>query len=90
MNEINRLRQDIEKLHEDLLKIILKRKNFVDQIWELKRQGQMDMMDLNREQALIEQFDHIPELKNDLALKNFYHNVVKNIIFESKKYAKKV
>jgi chorismate mutase len=89
MSEINRLRQDIEKLHEDLFKLILKRKDFVDQIWKLKRQDQLDMTDMNREQALIEQFDQTLELKNDPALKDFYHNVVKNIIAENKKYAKK-
>ena len=89
MSQINRLRQDIEKLHEDLLKLILKRKDLVDQIWKLKKDSQMDMTDTHREQALIEQFDHLPELKNDPALRDFYHNVVKNIIAENKKYAKK-
>jgi chorismate mutase len=89
MSQINKLRQDIEKLHEDLLKLILKRKDLVDQIWQLKRDHQLDMTDMNREQALIEQFDQTPELKNDPALRDFYHNVVKNIIAENKKYAKK-
>lgn len=89
MSQIKKLRQDIETLHEDLLKLILKRKDLVDQIWQLKRDNQLDMNDMNREQALIEQFDQTPELKNDPALRDFYHNVVKNIIAENKKYAKK-
>ena len=89
MSQIAKLRQGIEKLHEELLKLILKRKDLVDQIWQLKRDTQLDMTDTSREQALIEQFDQMPELKNDPALKDFYHNVVKNIIVESKKYAKK-
>ena len=89
MSQIAKLRQGIEKLHEELLKLILKRHDLVDQIWQLKRDTQLDMTDTSREQALIEQFDQMPELKNDPALKDFYHNVVKNIIVESKKYAKK-
>lgn len=89
MSQIAKLRRDIEKLHEDLLQLILKRKDLVDQIWQHKRDNQMDMNDMGREQALIEQFDHVPELKNDPALREFYHNVVKNIIAENKKYAKK-
>lgn len=89
MNQITKLRQDIEALHKDLLKLILKRKDLVDQIWQLKRDSQLDMNDLSREQALIEQFDQTPELKNDPGLRDFYHNVVKNIIAENKKYAKK-
>ena len=89
MSDIKQLRQGIEKLHEDLLKLILKRKDLVDQIWVLKKENQMDMTDNQREQALIEQFDQTPELKNDPALRDFYHNVVKNIIAENKKYAKK-
>lgn len=89
MSQIPKLRQDIEKLHEDLLQFILKRKDLVDQIWKLKRDDQLDMTDMNREQQLIQQFDLSPQLKNDPRLKDFYQNVVKNIIAESKKYAKK-
>ncbi len=89
MSQITKLRQDIEALHEDLLKLILKRKDLVNQIWQLKRDNQMDMNDMGREQSLIEQFDQHPALKNDPALRDFYHNVVKNIIAENKKYAKK-
>lgn len=89
MSQITKLRQDIETLHEDLLKLILKRKDLVGQIWQFKRDNQMDMNDMEREQSLIEQFDQHPALKNDPALRDFYHNVVKNIIAENKKYAKK-
>lgn len=89
MSQITKLRQDIEALHEDLLKLILKRKDLVNQIWQLKRDHQMDMNDMGREQSLIEQFDQHPALQNDPALRDFYHNVVKNIIAENKKYAKK-
>jgi chorismate mutase len=89
MSQITRLRQEIENLHEDLLKLILKRKDLVNQIWQLKQDNQMDMNDISREQALVEQFDEVQELKNDPALREFYHNVVKNIIAENKKYAKK-
>ena len=89
MSHILKLRHEIEKLHEDLLKLILKRKDLVDQIWQLKKDSHLEMTDISREKALIEQFDHWPELKNDPALKDFYRNVVKNIIAENKKYAKK-
>ncbi|MBC7754402.1 MAG: chorismate mutase [Moraxellaceae bacterium] len=89
MSSIIQLRQEIEKLHEELLHLILKRKNLVSQIWEIKKTNRRDMIDLDREKALIDQFDQTPELQNDPALKNFYHNVVKNIIAENKKYARK-
>ncbi len=89
MSQIPKLRQEIEKLHEELLKLILKRKDLVDQIWQLKKENKLEMTDITREQALIEQFDQRLELKNDPRLKDFYHNVVKNIIAENKKYAKK-
>lgn len=89
MSDINKLRQDIENLHEELFQFILKRKVLVDQIWQLKQAQHLEMTDLGREQSLISQFDQRPELKNDPALRDFYQNVVKNIISENKKYAKK-
>lgn len=89
MKSIQKLRLEIENLHQDLLHFILKRKDLVDQIWQLKKAHQMDLTDANREQALIEQFDQHPKLAQDPALKDFYHHVVKNIIAENKKYAKK-
>lgn len=89
MSSIMQLRQEIEKLHEELLHLIMKRKDLVRQIWEVKKTDSLDVIDLDREKALIEQFDQTLELQNDSALKNFYHNVVKNIIAENKKYARK-
>ncbi len=89
MSSLVELRHEIEKLHQDLLHLILKRKDLVSQIWVVKKTDNVDMIDLGREKALIEQFDHTEALQNDPALKNFYHNVVKNIIAENKKYAGK-
>ncbi len=83
---IENLRKDIEDLHQDLLKFVLARRNLVDQIWELKKSQKLDLTDASREQLLIQQFDQVPELKSDENLKEFYQNIVKNIIAENKRY----
>lgn len=80
------LRQELEVLHQDLLKFILARQQLVDQIWKLKQMQKLDLTDAGREQQLIQQFDHVFELENDKNLKEFYQNIVKNIISENKKY----
>lgn len=83
---IENLRKEIEVLHHDLFRFILARKHLVEQIWELKQSQKLDLIDSSREQLLIQQFDQLSELKNDKNLKEFYQNIVKNIITENKKY----
>lgn len=89
MDQIAKLRNEIEKLHEELLQFVLKRKDLVDQIWQHKDDLKMDKIDLGREDFLVHQFDQRPELQQDVNLRDFYHSVVKSIIAESKAYKKK-
>lgn len=55
MEKIKKLRNEIEKLHEDLLTFILKRKDLVDQIWKVKGESNIEIIDLERELFLIHQ-----------------------------------
>lgn len=89
MDQLNQLRNDIEKLHKDLLDFVLKRKDLVHRIWQLKDDLKIDKIDFQREDFLIHQFDLRPELQKDEDLRALYHNVVKSIIAESKAYVKK-
>lgn len=90
MNNILKIRKEIENLHLNLLQFILQRKDLVDQVWAHKQQHQIDLVDPERENQLIHQFDHLPELQNNENLKLFYHNVVKSIIAENKAYMKRL
>ncbi len=89
MEKIKKLRNEIEKLHEDLLTFILKRKDLVDQIWKVKGESNIEIIDLERELFLIHQFDKHPQLSQDEHLRDLYHDVVKSIIAKNKAYAKK-
>lgn len=89
MSKIKNLRDDIEKLHQDLLKMLSRRKDLVNEIWQLKQSQNQELTDPAREQALIHQFDLDPQLQQDENFKEFYQNVVKSIITENKKYLKK-
>ena len=89
MNKLPSLRLEIEKLHQDLLQLVLRRQKLVQQIWIEKQAHKIDLTDTEREHFLIHQFDQYPELQQDEAMKQAYHNVVKSIIAENKKYLKK-
>ncbi len=89
MNQLSQLRLEIENLHQELFQFILKRKDVVEKIWTLKKKSGLDMIDQTREENLIGQFDQSQVFKNDPDLKEFYHQVVKNIIVQSKNYAQK-
>lgn len=86
LNEIEILRQKIEILHQDFFKIICDRQDLVCQIWDLKKKSNLAMIDHQREELLIHQFDESTVLKNDENFKEMYHNIVKNIMTETKKY----
>lgn len=89
MSQIKNLRDDIEKLHAELLQLMIRRKDLVNEIWNLKQQQNQPLTDEDREHVLIHQFDQNSQLAQDENFKEFYQNVVKSIIAENKKYLKK-
>lgn len=83
MQDIEKLREEIDQIHGELVRLYRRRLTIAEKIWEIKKQNQMSFIDLSREQKIIQSFDDsIIEEKEKLAVRNF----LKNILNETKNY----
>lgn len=83
MQEIDKLRSEIDQIHTELAGLFKKRLQLTRKVWEIKKANQMQFIDPIRENAIIHQFDEsTPQEVEKIALQNFF----KCILAETKKY----
>lgn len=83
MQEIEKLRAEIDEIHVELTKLLKRRLGLTYQIWKIKQAQQISFLDSRREELILEKLNHA---SNDFDEKNFLQLVFKNILSESKKY----
>jgi chorismate mutase len=83
MQEIDKLRSQIDQLHIDLTTLFRKRLEITEKIWEIKKSQKLAFFDPTREEAIIHQFDKSLASENEkIAVQNF----LKSVLTETKKY----
>mgnify|MGYP003312070470 CR=1 FL=1 len=78
MNELENLRSQIDQIDGELKQLLLKRLNVVLKIGEVKKQQGIDIQDLTRERAVL---DNITAGLSEQAreyVKNIYLEIIKN------------
>ena len=83
MQEIEKLRAEIDQIHEELTALFRRRLALTKKIWEIKKAKSLPLFDPKREEEIFHQFDHmISESDEKKAVHSFY----KFILRETKVY----
>ena len=83
MQEIEKLRADLDEIQAELVSLFRRRLVITQKIWRIKKSTDLALSDLPREHAMIHRFDaEISEEIEQTAVQNFS----KNILSETKKY----
>ncbi len=87
MKTLKSLRKDIDLIHTNIFRLVIKRIQITEKIVKIKSKEKMKLTDLKREMDLIHMFDN--KLKSDSELKIMMQKIQKIILTENKKYLKK-
>ena len=87
MKNIKSLRKDIDRIHTDIFRLIVKRIHITEKIVKIKSKEKIKFVDPKRELDLIHMFDQ--KTKSDSDLKKMIQKIQKTILTENKKYLKK-
>ena len=83
MQEIEKLRSEIDQIHLELAALFRRRLQITEKIWEIKKSQGLPFFDATRDQDIIRQFDeHVSDPTEQQVLKNF----LKSVLAENKKY----
>ena len=83
MQEIDPLRAEIDQIHDQMRALFQKRLALTRQIWEIKKNQNLPLTDVAREEKIIHRFDPvIQNTEERKAVQNFF----KSLLFESRKY----
>ena len=85
MEELKKLRDQIEKLDEEIVTLLEKRFNLSLEVGKLKKEYNLPILDLKREKEL--SLNNASKLKNKEFVES-YLNIFKTILEESKKLQK--
>lgn len=83
MQEIEKLRAELDQIHGEFRKLMKRRLTIARKIWELKKSQNLPLIDSQRENTLIHQFD---SMSSDAAEKTAMQNLFKGILTETKTY----
>lgn len=83
MHEIDKLRAEMDKIHIELGLLLQKRLDLTEKIWQIKKQQQLPLVDLNREDLILQK---IKKSVSDSEQQTFLTEIFKNILVETKKY----
>jgi chorismate mutase len=82
MQEIEKLRSEIDEIHAQLASLFRKRLLLAQRIWEIKKSQKISFIDSSREYSIVHRFDEkIHDPAEKLAVQNFF----KCILDENKK-----
>lgn len=83
MQEIDKIRSEIDQIHGELASLFQRRLVLAKKIWELKKTNKLSFVDSNRETIIIHRFDDtIPDADERIAMQSFF----KSLLLESRKY----
>jgi chorismate mutase / prephenate dehydratase len=83
MQEIDKLRSEIDQIHVELARLFKQRLALTKKIWEIKKAKKLPFFDKQREDAIIHQFDSSTSDNDEqIAMQSFF----KCILTETRKY----
>jgi chorismate mutase len=83
MQEIEKLRSEIDQIHLEMAALFRRRLQITEKIWEIKKSQDLPFFDAAREDAIIHQFDgQVSDPVEQKVLQNF----LKSVLNENKKY----
>lgn len=83
MQEIEKLRAEMDKIHIELSLLLQKRLDLTQKIWQIKKAQQLPLLDLNREELILQK---VKSSTTDSDQQLFLSQVFKSILVETKKY----
>lgn len=83
MQDIEKLRAEIDQIHQEMAELFKQRLQLTEQIWKIKKEHQLPMLDQKREDNIVHGFDlKAADSAEKAALQNFF----KSILIENKIY----
>ena len=77
MQEIDKLRSEIDSIHRELATLFRCRLQLTIKIWEIKKSGNLPLIDPKRENEIIHQFDDfISDGPEKAAVQSFFKNLL--------------
>jgi chorismate mutase len=83
MQEIDKLRAEMDQIHIELGLLLQKRLDLTLKIWRIKKAEHLPLVDMNREEFILQ---NIKNSVTDSDQQIFLTQVFKNILVETKKY----
>ena len=83
MEEIEKIRLEIDEIHDDMARLFRQRLLLAEKIWEIKKTRNISMLDSDREQKIIQKYDDSISGERE---RQAVQNLFKNVLFETKKY----
>lgn len=87
MKELEKIRDEINMIDEEMVKLFEKRMNLVSHVIDYKIKNNMEILDSNREKIVVSK--NLKFLKDE-NLENYYIEFIKNLMDISKKYQKDI
>lgn len=83
MQEIDKIRSEVDHIHGELASLFRRRLVLTRQIWEIKKAKQLSFIDLKREDGIVHRFDEtILDADERVAVQSFF----RMLLTESRKY----
>ncbi len=77
MQEIDKLRSEIDGIHLELANLFRRRMQLTLKIWEIKKTDCLPFIDSKRENEIVHQFDNlISDFPEKIAVQNFFKNIL--------------
>lgn len=77
MQDIEKIRSEIDHIHIELTKLFRQRLVLAQKIWDLKKSQQAPLIDPQREEFIIHRFDQsIEHVDEQVAVQNFFRGVL--------------
>ena len=85
MQEIEKLRGEIDQIHDEIAQLFRRRLRLTQKIWQIKQKNQYSFIDQNRETEIIHRYDNaITDIEEKKAVQSFF----KNLLLVSREYLK--
>ncbi|MGZ3774484.1 MAG: chorismate mutase [Pseudobdellovibrionaceae bacterium] len=86
MDALENLRLEIDKIHEELRELLLRRRDLTLAIWKIKKENNYPFITPQREAEILEQFLSHPDFEKDPEFREAMAGIMNSILDEYKKY----
>jgi len=83
MQEIEKLRSEIDQIHKEMVDLFRKRLDLTLKIGEIKKMSRLPLLDQKREDVIIHQFDDLIDNHDE---RTVVQSFLKSLLSESKKF----